>query len=447
MKNIESEILQKQESFLFIKYAVPNILSLVLLSSAGVVDAFFIGSYAGELSLAAVNIANPLFSFMWALTMMIIIGGAVTAGKYIGEKNNLKASDIFSKSLILISLVSIVLSFIVFIFAYEILYYLAKSDKTIDLSVLYIKTVIPFIFFSITGYGLSVFARVDGFPFIASFALIIGAVVNIILDYIFIARLNYGIQGAAYATGISYIIGFIILFYHFLQKKGVLSFNLYSNNFQEIIKTSYNGISEGLNELSVGVSMALFNFVMMKYAKEEGVAAFTAINYMMWLGNMINYGAADALNPLISNNYGAGLFKLIKKLLNTGLFFVYLNGCIIFIIITLFDHQITSLFITNTSSKAYIMAIDFMNIVKWSFILSGTNMVYSAYFTAMLRPKESALIASLRSLIMPVIILLYLPAVLELNGIYLTLPLSELSTFIVSLILFFITKNTLLFRR
>lgn len=447
MKKVESDILTRKETPLFFKFAIPNILSLVLLSSAGIVDAIFIGNYEGELSLAALNIANPLFSFIWGFTMMVLIGGAVTSSKYIGEKNIEKACNIFTKSMVVVTIITIILSLIIYIYASEIIYTLAGSDKTLSLSVLYIRTVIPFIIFSTVGYGLSMFARVDGFPFIASFALIVGAFTNILLDYIFIGILNWGIKGAAYATGLSYIATFFILVFHFLKQKGVLKLNLKAKNYNEMIKTSYNGFSEFLNEMSVGITMALFNYTMIKYAQEEGVAAFTAINYILWVGNIINYAAADSLNPLISTNYGAGYFNRIKSLLKTGIYFTLLNGVIIIIILSLFNHDLTQMFLTDKSSHVYGMAIDFMSIVKWSFLLSGINMILSAYFTAMIHPKESAIIAFLRSFFMPVSLITILPLLINLNGIYLTLPLSELITFIVAIFLFLFTKKQLLYRR
>ena len=447
MKKVESDILTRKETPLFFKFAIPNILSLVLLSSAGIVDAIFIGNYEGELSLAALNIANPLFSFIWGFTMMVLIGGAVTSSKYIGEKNIEKACNIFTKSMVVVTIITIILSLIIYIYASEIIYTLAGSDKTLSLSVLYIRTVIPFIIFSTVGYGLSMFARVDGFPFIASFALIVGAFTNILLDYIFIGILNWGIKGAAYATGLSYIATFVILVFHFLKQKGVLKLNLKAKNYNEMIKTSYNGFSEFLNEMSVGITMALFNYTMIKYAQEEGVAAFTAINYILWVGNIINYAAADSLNPLISTNYGAGYFNRIKSLLKTGIYFTLLNGVIIIIILSLFNHDLTQMFLTDKSSHVYGMAIDFMSIVKWSFLLSGINMILSAYFTAIIHPKESAIIAFLRSFFMPVSLITILPLLINLNGIYLTLPLSELITFIVAIFLFIFTKKQLLYRR
>ena len=428
----QSNILLMNETKLFYKFAVPNILSLVLLSSAGIVDAIFIGNYVGEISLAAVNTANPVYSFIWGLSMMIMIGGAVAAGKYFGEKNIKAANEIFTNSIVAVFLVSVVLSVLIFLFA----------DNIIRL----IGGIIPFILFTTIGYGLSVFARVDGFPMLASLALIMGALTNILLDALFIAVLNMGVKGAAYATGISFIVSFLILFIHFARKKGNLRITLQLRNFSHIIKTSYNGLSEFLNEISVGITMAIFNIIMMKYAQEEGVAAFAAINYIMWLGNMVNYGAADTLNPLISTNYGAGKFDRIKNILKTGAFFTLLNGFGIFLTILFFSHELTSLFIKDTSSNAYNISIEFMSYVKWAFFLSGINMVLSSYFTAMLRPKESAVIASLRSLIMPYFMLLLLPKLLEIKGVYLTIPVSEIVTFITALTLFVLSSKFLLKR-
>lgn len=442
----QSDITSLNETGLFYKFALPNILSFILMSSAGIVDGIFIGNYAGELSLAAVNISYPVFSFIWGLAIMVMVGGAVSTGKYLGEKNTEKACQIFTKSIITVAVITIIISIIILIFTEEIIYLIGGSDKTTPISVLYIKIVIPFVMFNTIGYGLSVFARVDGFPYTASFALITGAVINIVLDALFIAVFNMGVAGAAYATGISFLAGFIILFIHFARKKGVLRISLKLNNFSEILKSSFNGLSEFLNEISVGVTMALFNIIMMKYAKEEGVAAFTAINYILWLGNMVNYAAADSLNPLISTNYGAGKFNRIKNFLITGLIFTISNGIFIFFLISFFGDTLTALFIKNTSSAAFNMAVEFMSIIKWAFFLSGVNMVFSSYFTAMLRPKESAIIATLRSLILPCSMLLILPLYFGKTGIYTTVPVSELLTFAAALTLFMLSRKFLLKR-
>ena len=440
MNKQQSDITTLNETYLFFKYALPNIFGLLIYSSAGIVDAVFIGMYAGELNLAAINIANPVFSFIWGISIMITIGGAVAAGKYLGEKQINKACYIFTKSIVTITLLSALVIIIFYFFAETIIKKIGGSDITTPLAAQYIKTLIPFIFFNTIGYSLTVFARVDGFPFTASFAIITGAVTNVILDYIFIAVMGYGITGAAVATGISFTVCFLIMVIHFLLRKGSLKF-VKIKNLKGIIHTSFNGFSEFLNEISIGFTMALFNIIIMKYAYEEGVAAFAAINYLMWIA-----GTADALNPLISTNYGAGNFTRIKKFLKIGISFSFVNGILLFIIATLFDENLTGLFITNKESNSFLMAVEFMSFVKWGFLFSGTNMILSAYFTAMLRPKESSVIAVLDALILPSVMILTLPHILGKTGIYMAFPVSEFITLLFASTLFMLSRKFLLKR-
>ena len=446
MNNKKYDITISNETGLFYRFALPNILSFVLMSSAGIVDGIFIGKYAGEISLAAVNISYPVFSFIWGLAMMIMVGGAVAAGKYLGEKNIDKACQIFTKSIFAVAFITIIISLLIFLFNEKIIMIIGGSEKTLPISSEYIKLILPFVIFNTLGYGLSIFARVDGFPFTASFALVTGALINIVLDALFIAVFNMGVKGAAYATGISFISGFLIMAVHFAKHKGNLKFSFNFNNMYELFKASLNGLSEFLNEISAGITMALFNVVMMKYAQEEGVAAFTAINYILWVGNMVNYEAADSLNLLISTNDGAGKFNRIKKFLKAGIIFTICNGIFIFLLLSFAGPFLTSLFINNSSSNAFTISIEFMSIIKWAFLLSGINMVFSSYFTAMLRPKESAIIAMLRSLIMPCTMLLLLPLYFGKTGIYSAVPLSELVTFLAAITLFIYTKKFLLKR-
>lgn len=442
--NENSEILKKNEVKLFFKYAIPNILSLVLISSAGIFDAAFIGKYVGENALAGVNIANPVFGFIWGLSMMVTTGAAVITGNYLGQKNIEKANIIFTKSLIAIFVLTVLIILLLNIFKYSFIRQIGGSDITAPIAITYLNYITPFIPFITVGYALSVYARVDNFPFISSFALIASALINIALDSLFIIVFDWGIKGAATATGISYLFVFIILAIHFSLKKGVLRLNFKKGSWKEIYSASYNGMSEFINETSIGVVVILFNVLMMKYAQESGVAAFSAINYIMWLGIMVAYAVADSLNPLISINYGAKEILRIKKILKIAIVFILTNGFFIFLTLTFFSEQLTLLFIKDTSSKAYPIAIELMDYVRWVFFINGINMILSVYFTATLKPVESVIIAMLRGLILPATLLTTLPYFLKELGIYISTPLAEIITLIVALSLFLITKNKIL---
>lgn len=444
--NKKSNFTKDKEGFLFIRFALPNILSLVLISSAGITDAFFIGMFAGEISLAAVNIVIPLFSACWGISVMITVGGAVRAGKYIGENNIACANEIFTKSMIAVAVISVIVSVLFIVSGETLARLIGASDKTAPLSYLYIKVIAPFIVFTTVGYGLSVFARVDGFPAFSSAALIAGALSNMALDALFIAVLDKGIFGAAIATGLSFLVTFAILAVHFALKRGQLRLTLKIKNWAEVAGAGWNGFSEFVNEISAGFQIAIFNIIMMKYAAESGVAAFTAVNYCIQIGYIISYGAADSLNPLISVNYGAGLYGRISRFIKIGLSAVTLNGLFVFFIMAMFPDVLAGIFIKDHFSQGFIIAVEFIGYVKWAFLVMGVKMIFSGFFTALQRPRESAAVAVLPFILTPVLLYI-LPDIFGKTGIYVALPISETAAAIVAVSLYFLYKKAFLKRK
>lgn len=419
----------------FLRFTIPNMFGLFALTSAGIVDGIFLGRYVGENALAAVNIVMPMYSVIFGVTIMLTIGGAVRTGKYLGENNVIDASKTFTKIFILISIISITVSIISFIFTDKVVSLLGANDVLQPYSKQYLKVLCIFFFFQAMQFMVSVFIRVDGRPYLASSTLILGAVTNIILDYIFIVILELGVKGAAYATGASAIIPFLILMTHFISKKNKLFFTKKLDNWKEIALSAYNGSSELLSELSAGIIILLFNNIMISNLGAEGVAAFTAINYALWMCAMLSYSIGDSLVPLISVNFGARKFIRIKYFLFFALASVFSLGLITFGTMALIPEIILSKFLPDESSNAFKYALEFAFNIKWAFLFIGINIVLSAYFTAIHRPMESVIIASLRGLILPVLLLFTLPEFLGTKGIYISLPIAEITTLLVAIIL------------
>lgn len=439
-----TEIVSGKVSKTFFKFALPNIASFLAMSSASVVDALFVANYAGKLSLAAVNIIIPIFSLCFGISVMFTVGGAVRAGKYIGEGNKEAARAIFTKTIIAISLFSIIMSFVFVLFSENSARFLGANDELAPLSAEYLRIIGVFIIFFTVLYSLSVFARVDEKPFLASAALISGAIANIALDFLFIAILKMGVTGAALGTGLSVFIQIPILLPHFLMKKGGLYFTSKVGRWKEIAVAAYNGFSEFVNEISNGIVMFLFNRIMIGMLGVNGVAALTTTLYLTWLGGMINYSAADSLNPLISVNYGATRQDRIIKFLKMGLAFVLANGLVIFILMTLIPDRLVSMFLHDKTSEAYFIAMEFIFYMRFLFFFSGPVMIFSAYFTALHRPLESAFISVLKSLIMPVLLLNILPIFLGKTGVFIAVPISDMTAMACALFLFMVTKKRLL---
>ncbi len=419
----------------FFKFTIPNIFSLMALTSAGIIDGLFVGRYVGENALASVNIVMPIYSLVFGIAIMLTIGGAVRTGKYLGENNIIEASKTFTKIFIVISFITIFVSIISFVFTDKVVAILGADETLKSLSYDYLKVLCLFFFFQAMQFSISVFIRVDGRPFLASSGMIIGSIINAILDYIFIVILDFGIKGAAYATGISAIIPFLVLMTHFFSKKNKLYFSKNINNWKEILSSAYNGSSELLSEISAGIIIFMFNRIMIANLGPEGVAAFTAINYALWTGVMLSYSIGDSLVPLVSVNFGAKKYDRIKKFNALGLSSSFAIGLIIFITMAIIPEKMVSIFIPNTTSKAFNIAVEFAYYVKWAFFFIGLNIVFSSYFTAIHRPLESIIIASMRGLIMPLSLLFILPLFFGNKGIYLSLPITEIITLIIAFVL------------
>lgn len=434
MKNLD--ILKDHPIKVFFYYCIPGVLALVAVSSAQTVDAIFVGNYSGSASLAAINLVIPFFYFIFGFGVMIVTGSAVRCGKYIGEEKSVAASAIFTKTMIVLCIACLIVTFTGLVIPDEIVRLLGANDVLMAESSLYLRYISAFILFFLISFALSVFVRVDGRPILSSVGIIAGALGNLVLDGWLVAYLDMGVKGAAIGTGASQIISFFILLSHFFSSKNSLKFIFNAGGWKEIFQSCYNGLSELTNELSVGIVVLLFNWIMISRLGVEGVAAFSVINYTLAFGLMLSYGISDSILPIISTNFGAQLAGRIRYFLITALTSVFVLGTVFFFLLAMLPEQMIDIFLEPDEITTAQLALEFTDIVKWAFLFSGLNMVLSAYHTAMHKPMESVAIALIRSLILPVGAIIILPKYLGNLGIYLAIPLSEFISLLVALILF-----------
>ena len=413
-------------SSIFFKYSIPSVLGMLAISSASIVDGYFIGNYVGDLGLAAINISLPIFSLLFGLSLMLAIGGSVTSGKLIGEKDIKNASLIFTKTVICIIGFSFITCFLLFINIETILYLLGSTDDLIKISMEYMSILLIFLPFLMIGIVLDYFVRVDNRPNLAFIALLSSAVVHVLFGWILIVHLEKGIFGAALATGISELVLIIILLPHFFSEKGSLKFVKPIGNFIQIIKAAYNGASEFVNEISVGITILIFNYI----------AAFTIINYLLWIGIMISFGISDSLQPIISKNFGAKEDKRIEDFLKIAFLTTGFVGFLMIILILFIPEQLSNIFLEDSNFETKQIVLDFSKFIWIAFLFNGANLILSAYFTAVHKPLESIFIAISRSLIFPVIFIATLLFVFDKNGIFLAIAMAEAVTFIIAIILF-----------
>lgn len=423
-------------SSVFFQYSIPSVLGMLAISSASIVDGFFIGNYVGDFGLAAINITFPIFSLLFGFALMLAIGSSVTAGKLIGEGDIKSASMIFSKTIVCITLFSFITSTILFLNIETILYLFGSDENLTKIAIEYLSIMLIFIPFLMIGIVLDYFVRVDNRPNLAFIALLLSAFINVVLDWFLIVYLQKGIFGAALATGISQLALILILLPHFFSKKATLKFVLPIGNYIQILKASYNGASEFVNEISVGITTLIFNYVMIKNLGVEGVAAFAVINYLLWIGIMISFGISDSLQPIISKNFGAKENKRIEQFLKLSFITVVLVGFIMIFLIIFTPNTLANVFLEDNNYKTKEIVLSFVMFIWIAFLFNGVNLVISAYLTAIHKPLHSMIIALSRSFIFPLIFIFILPFFFETQGIFLAIPIAEFITFIIAIVLY-----------
>ena len=423
-------------SSVFFQYSIPSVLGMLAISSASIVDGFFIGNYVGDFGLAAINITFPIFSLLFGFALMLAIGSSVTSGKLIGEGDIKSASMIFSKTIVCITLFSFITSTILFLNIETILYLFGANENLTKIAIEYLSIMLIFIPFLMIGIVLDYFVRVDNRPNLAFIALLLSAFINVVLDWFLIVYLQKGIFGAALATGISQLALIFILLPHFFSKKATLKFVKPIGNYIQIIKASYNGASEFVNEISVGITTLIFNYLMIKNLGVEGIAAFAVINYLLLIGIMISFGISDSLQPIISKNFGAKENKRIEEFLKFAFVTVGLVGFIMIFLIIFTPTSLANVFLEDTNYKTKEIVLNFAMFIWIAFLFNGVNLVISAYLTAIHKPLYSMIIAISRSFVFPVIFIFVLPFLFETQGIFLAIPMAEFITFIIAIVLY-----------
>ncbi len=430
----QTDMLRAPVVSMFFRYSLPWTFSFLLISSAGIVDGIFVGLYVGELALASLNLIWPVFSLAIGFAIALASGGGVRCAAYLGRNNVDAAKAIYTKIMISGLIFSLICATGCVIYAEDVARLLGADATLLPTAALYLRTITLFFPPMIMAYILSYFLRIDERPNLASMGFVLAAVVNIILDYFFVALFSWGILGAALATGISNTLVILLYAQRYWRsnKARKLYFTRKVGSWFEVVQSLWNGISEMINEASTGIVIILINITIMRLEGPYGVAAFTIISYVNWFCLMLAYGFSDSLSPLVSANHACKLHRRTRSLLLAGALpvFVICLGC--FAAMTFYPELLIAAFVDG-STQSVGLAKDFMYISRFMFFFCGLNIIITAFFTGLLQAGASAIIALLRTLLLPLLFLYFLPPYMGFSGVALALPLSEGLTFAVAL--------------
>ena len=431
----------------FFRYVIPSTLSLLAISTASVVDGFFVGNYIGADALAAVNLLMPYFALLFGIALMFAVGGSVKASIYIGEKKYDLASSLFSQVFI------VVLAMVVFAVPLSLTfseYLFSALGATPSLYPLMQSYFEIFCFVTIMQLSCLVmyyFIRADNRPELGMRALMLGAFINIALDALFIGRLGWGIEGAAWATLIAQAIQLLYISSYFLSGRNNLRLFLPVFNVKELAFSAFNGFSEFINEFSIGLVILVFHWVISRQAGVEGIAAFSVVNYLIYISLMVYYGIIDAMHVLLGQNFGAQRIDRVKEFMRIAAISIATLSIMLVIILHTFEGPIVGFFLDEGAEPARKMAQSFLHIIWPIFLFNGFNVLICAYLTSAEQALQSSIIAMLRSLVLPIGFVVLLSIMLPKIGFLYAVPLAEALAFLFALAFFVNYRPTLLIKK
>lgn len=421
---------------LFFKFAIPSILGMIMGSAAVFVDGFFVAHFISANAFTAINIVWPITALSFGIYVMLTIGSIALAGKCIGENNIRRANLIFTQTLIVVLTIATLPLIIAYIFRTNLLPLFGAHGEIYQLSLDYIEGVLFATFFWGIAYVLSQFVRLNGSPKFASLMFIISSIANMILDPIFIVVFKLGISGAAWATAISQMIAFIMGLLYFFKPNCKLKIIKVYGGWIYILKASFNGFSEFLSNLSSGLIPWLFNITAYNISGNNGILVYSVANYAIMFFIMLAYSIGEALEPLVSVSYGAKNKNRMKDFLKISIFLISIISILISIVLLINPSSLVKMLLQDIDVKTFEEANFFVRASIPTFIGVGINIIMSAYYTSVQKAGASAIVAALRSTILPIALVLTLPNIIGFIGLILVLPISEVATLIVSALLY-----------
>ena len=413
---------------LFMKYALPGVAGLLFLGIQSVIDGIVLGRFVGANALASVNLVLPCYSLISAFAIVMGIGGQTLVSISLGRGDKQEANNALRSVFVFLLGMSVVVSLVIFLSAGKIASFLGANEVLLPDAVHYIRALVPFFPLLCAMFFGDYIIKAMGHPLYATSVMGMTVVLNIVLDLVFVAVLGWGVMGAGLATGIAFTMGACFNVPRLFSRHEVVAVQRGRYDRRLVWNAFYNGSSEGMSELSVAITVFLFNITMMRYLGESGVAAFTAINYILFIGTTVFLGISDGIIPIIGYNYGARQQERIKSILKLAARTNSLIGIGLFLLLLLFGEQVIGLFFKDHGSEAFEIASRGVSIYCFAFLLCGLNILASSYFTAIGNAKISIIISALRGLVFVGIGILVLPAVFGIDAIWYDVPIAEICT-------------------
>ena len=420
---------------LFVKLAVPSLVSMLFSSIYMMADGMFVGKIIGSKALAAINLVFPIIMIVFAVGDMIAAGASVKIGIKLGEKKDKDASNIFSVALLLTFIINIIFMILSLFFAKDIIFILIKDKSLASLSY---KFAYPFIlglpiiapFFALDNY-----LRICGKANMSMWVNIAVSVLNIILDAVLIGYFKLGIEYAAIASALSMAFGAMIFLYPFIMKKVVLRFTKPKINMKEIAQILYNGSSDFLGNISGSIISIITNAVLLHYGGPVAVAAYSIIMYIDSLLSPLLFGMVGSIEPVISYNYGAKNYERITEFFKITCVVSLAISAVTTIIMFVFPDFLVGLFSSKSDIEIIQMSKIALLLSAPSYLFSWFSMTVGCFLTGFEKATESMIIMLAESVVLPLVLIVILTKLMGVYGIFLIPTIGGIVSTIIGLVL------------
>ncbi|WP_291578295.1 MATE family efflux transporter [Clostridium sp. UBA6640] len=432
-----TDLLNDDIKKIFIKYLIPSIAGMLGISLNILFDTIFIGRGVGSEGLAALSIAIPMYNVLGAVGLLLGIGGATAASVSMGQKEYDKVNEIFTTSIIISIFLGVLFTVFGVVFIDKLCYFLGATEEIFSLVKDYLGILMIFSSAFILSQVLAVFVRNDRNPKLAMWSVLIGNLSNVVLDYIFIMKLGWGMKGAITATVCSPTITLLLLSLHFIKGNNTLKakINKFKLNVHTITRIFKNGTPSFIMEMSNAMIIFAFNNVIWRLVGSIGVSAYSIIANISLICSAIFYGISQAIQPIISINYGAGKEKRVYKSLKLAIITAGIFGIIFYSIGLIFPELIVSLF-NNENAELMTMTAIGIKLYFTAFIFMGCNISMASYFQSIENARASSIVSISRGVVFILIGLMILPKFLGINGVWLTVAFAESISLIVAFVCF-----------
>ncbi|GGK31144.1 MATE family efflux transporter [Yeosuana aromativorans] len=433
MAKVSSQDLGSQPiNKLLIKQAVPASIGILVMSLNILVDTIFVGNWIGSTAIAAINVVLPVSFFIAALGMSIGIGGSSIISRALGAKNNEKALTTFGNQITLTLLLTVSLVVLGLLFTDSIILSFGGKGAIFEPAKIYYKIVlygVPFLALCMMGNTV---IRAEGKPKFAMYAMMIPSVSNLLMDYIFINLLDFGMEGAAWATSISYIICFAFILWFFLSKNSelkidVFHFGLNRSIVSEIASLGFVTLSR---QAVVSITYLFMNNILFDLGGETSVTSYAIVGRMLMFAMFPVLGLTQGFLPIAGFNYGAQNYARVRETINTSIKYAMGLATLVFIVLMIFPEAITRMFTSDVS-----VLNQTPNDMRWVFAATpiiAIQLIGAAYFQAIGKAIPALLLTLLRQGLFFIPLILILPKFYGELGVWMSFPISDLLSTLVT---------------